>query len=159
MKDDDLTPRERADYNLGTGSGWRLAESEGRIEAEDVLQRLVFMALHEFGENQDQWPMAFDDEGFLTALTAEGLHLEGGISIHVWPNDHPPPHVHILKKSERDGANVKINLATGEPDGDLPSWADRKQLKKIGVLIAQHRDLLAEWWEKNHGEAVIPLLD
>lgn len=131
MKDDDLTPLERAGRNIGQRSGWQLAESEGRIEAEDVLDRLVRMVLHQFGENYDAWSMAFDDEGFLESLTAEGMRLEGGISIHVWPNDHPPPHVHILKKSASDGNDLAINLATGEPEGELPDWVDRKQLTKI----------------------------
>jgi hypothetical protein len=144
--------------NLGERSGWELAESEGRIEAEDVLERLVRIALHEFGENQDKWPMSFDDEGFLESLTAEGIHLKSGISIHVWPNDHPPPHVHVLRKSEPDSNDLKIDLATGEPDGELPDWVHRKQLRNIKALVVEHHEKLAAWWLKHHGE-VVQLLD
>lgn len=154
MKDDDLTPYDLAGRNLSEHSGWQLAEDEGRLEAQDVLQRLARMALYEFGENRDDWSMAFDEEGFLTSLTAEGKKFEGGISIHVWPNDHPPPHVHILRKSEPDSEYVKINLKTGESDGALPSWADRKQLKNIQALIVKHQDLFDGWWKKNHGDAI-----
>lgn len=154
MKDDDLTPYERAGRNLGERSGWELAETEGRLEAQDVLQRLARMALYEFGEHRDDWPMAFDEEGFLTSLTAEGKKFDGGISIHVWPNDHPPPHVHILKKSEPDSQYVKINLETGESEGELPSWANQKQFKKMQALIIEHYELFEGWWQKNHGEAV-----
>lgn len=149
MKDDDLTPYERAGRNLGEHSGWELAEAEGRLEAQDVLQRLARMALYEFGENRDAWPMAFDEEGFLTSLTAEGKKFDGGISIHVWPNDHPPPHVHILKKSAPDSQYVKINLETGVSEGVLPAWANQKQLKKIHALIVEHRELFEDWWQKN----------
>lgn len=157
MKDDDLTPYEQAGRNLSEPAGWELAEAEGRIEARDVLQRLAGMALYEFGENRDDWSMAFDEQGFLTALTAEGKYFDGGISIHVWPNDHPPPHVHILKKSEPDSHNVKINLQTGESEGALPSWANQKQLKNIQALVVKHRELFDSWWQKNHGDPVTVL--
>lgn len=154
MKDSDLSPYEQAARNLGEIAGWELAEAEDRIEAEDVLQRLVYMALFEFGENKDDWSMAFDEEGFLTALTAEGRSFDGGISIHVWPKDHPPPHVHILKKSEPDSQYVKINLGTGDIVGELPNWASGKQLKRIKALVVKHHELLASWWQKHHGDTV-----
>lgn len=157
MKDDDLTPYEQASRNLAVPAGWDLAESEGRLEPEDVLARLVNMALYEFGEGKDDWPMALDAEGFLTALTAEGKKFDGGISVHVWPNDHPPPHVHIRKQSEPDNQSVKINLATGDSEGDLPPWASSKQLKSMKALVVRHHQLFADWWEKNHGEKVILL--
>ncbi|PKV78932.1 DUF4160 domain-containing protein [Nocardia fluminea] len=157
MKDDDLTPYERAHRNLSIPDGWELAESEGRLEAEDVLNRLVSIALYEFGENKPDWPMALDSQGFTTALVAEGRMFDGGISVHVWPNDHPPPHVHILKKCEGDGLSVKINLETGESEGDLPPWADRKQLKNLKALVVEYHPLFAGWWTKNHGGAVVLL--
>ncbi|MGW6427622.1 DUF4160 domain-containing protein [Nocardia sp. NPDC055053] len=157
MKDDDLTPYERASRNLATASGWELAESESRLEAEDVLGRLVNIALYEFGENKHDWPMVFDSQGFLTALVAEGRTFDGGISVHVWPNDHPPPHVHILKKCAPDSQNLKINLETGESEGDLPAWADRKQLRSIKALVVEHHQLFADWWTKNHGGTVVLL--
>ncbi|MBD8078339.1 DUF4160 domain-containing protein [Cellulosimicrobium arenosum] len=158
MKDDDLTPYERAWRNPGEPVGWELADSEGRIEADDVLGRLVNMALYEFGETDGDWPISFDDDGFIRTLTAEGKRFDGGISIHVWPNDHPPPHVHILKRSEPDGQGVKINLKTGESEGDLPSWASQKQLKKMRALVVKHHELFANWWQKHHGGAVVVLL-
>jgi hypothetical protein len=154
VKDDDLAPRERAGYNLGEQAGWQRADSEDRLEAEDVLGRLVAIALYEFGENKDDWSVAFNDEGFITALVADGKAFEGGISVHVWPNDHPPPHVHILKKSEPDNQYIKINLETAELEGELPPWADSKQLKRMKALVRRHHQLFAEWWEKNHGDVV-----
>jgi len=154
MKDGDLTPYERAARNLGVADGWRRAEKEGRLEAEDILGRLTSMALFEFGVNRDEWPVSFDEEGFLTALTAEGKGFDGGLSIHVWPKDHPPPHVHILKKSEPDNTYIKIDLETGDLVGDLPSWASHKQLKRMKALIVKHHQLFAGWWEKNHGTKV-----
>ena len=154
VKDSDLGPYERAARNLGEADGWELAEAEGRLEAADILGRLTNMALFEFGENRGDWPMAFDDEGFLTALTAEGKRFDGGLSIHVWPDDHPPPHVHILKKSEPDSQYVKINLETGDLVGELPPWATHKQLKRMRALIVKHHQLFAAWWEKNHGTTV-----
>lgn len=154
MKDDDLTYHERAARHLGVPAGWELAEAEDRIEAEDVLARLVNMALYEFGADKEDWPIAFDEDGFLAALTAEGRSFDGGISVHVWPNDHPPPHLHILKKSERDGLDLKINLGNGEPEGELPHWATKKQLKRISAIIVENHELFASWWQKNHGATV-----
>ena len=65
---------------LLTQPDWDQAEAEGRLTAEDVLDRLERIALHEFGENQDEWPIAFDEDGWVTALTAEGLQMEGGVT-------------------------------------------------------------------------------
>lgn len=158
MKENDLTPYERAARNLSESAGWELAEAEDRIEAEDVLARLASIALFEFGQNKTDWPMALDEEGFLTALTAEGRNFDGGLSIHVWPKDHPPPHVHILRKSEPDGQYIKIDLETGELIGELPPWASLKQLRRIKALVVKHHGLFAGWWEKNHG-SVVTLLD
>lgn len=154
MKDDDLTPYERAGCNPHYPDGWEQAESEGRLEPDDVFGRLVFMALSEFGENQGEWPMAFDEDGFISVLTADGKKFDGGISVHVWPNDHPPAHVHILKKSEPDTESIKINLKTAELEGDLPPWANSKQLRKMQQLVREYHELFAGWWEKNHGEVV-----
>jgi hypothetical protein len=112
------------------------------------------MALFEFGESEGDSPMAFDEDGFIAVLTADGQAFDGGISAHVWPNDHPPPHVHILKNSESDNECVKINLETAEVEGDLPPWADRKQLKMMQQLVRDYHELFACWCEKNHGEVV-----
>jgi hypothetical protein len=154
MRDDDLSPQERAARNPNYRDGWDNAVSEGRLEPDDVLGRLVSMALSQFGEGQDEWPMLFDDDGFIFVLTAEGRRFDGGISVHVWPDDHPPPHIHILKKSEPDSEYIKIDLETAELVGDLPAWAGRKQLKKMQALLRDHHELFAGWWEKNHGETV-----
>jgi hypothetical protein len=157
MKDDDLTPYERAARNLSEYTGWKLAEAEGRLEGRDVLNRLARMAVYEFGENGDDQPVAFDEDGFVIALTAEGRRFDGGISVRVWPNDHPPPHVHIFKKSESDSRSVKIKLENGELEGDLPAWVDQKQLKKIKALVVENHELFKDWWMKNHGEIVTVL--
>lgn len=157
MKDDDLTPYERAERNLIESAGWDLAATEGRLDANDVLSRFVKMALYEFGSGQDHWPIAFDQDGFVTSLTSEGIKFDGGLSIYIWPNDHPPPHVHILKKSERDDQYVKLNLESGEVMGELPRWAKRKQLARMKKLLAENHEILAGLWSKYHG-VTVPLL-
>jgi hypothetical protein len=62
-----------------------------------------------------------------------------------------------MKKSEPDYQYVKINLETGESEGDLPPWADRKQLRTIKALVVKHHQLFADWWTKNHGGPVVLL--
>lgn len=154
MRGEDRTPRERADRNLSYRQGWANAASESRLEPGDVLGRLAAMALFEFGDSQDEWPVAFDDDGFIVALTAEGKVFEGGLIVRVWPRDHASAHVHIYKKSERENGSVKINLATAELDGNLPRWADRKRLTKMQQLVRDNHGLFAGWWAKNHDEVV-----
>ncbi len=144
--------RTRAEREILTLAEWDESVASGQLTALDVLDRLERMALYEFGESQEQRPIAVDEEGFVTALIAEGIPVAGGVTLRVWPNDHPPPHVHIERRG--NGNDIKINLETGDVEGKLPRDVRSSQLKKFSGLVEQYHELLCDWWLKNHGKAV-----
>lgn len=109
------------------------------------------IALHEFGEDQADWAIAFDEEGFVTALIAEGIMKAGGVTLRICTKDHPPPHVHIQR---RDREDISINLQTGGVYRTLPSNVRSKQLKRFSRLVDEVQELLSVLWLKNHGTVV-----
>ena len=151
MTEDEDSPRALAGQQILAAGDWAKAIDEGRLTAQDVFVRLTRMALHEFGESQEDWPIAFDEDGFVTALTAEGIQMEAGVTLRICTRDHPPPHVHIQRRGEED---VKVNLETGVVEGTLPQGVRPKQFKKFSALVQQQHALLCDLWLKNHGTSV-----
>ncbi|MBV9747920.1 MAG: DUF4160 domain-containing protein [Acetobacteraceae bacterium] len=73
-----------------------------------------------------------------------------GWRVAIYPNDHPPAHVHVIGP----GWVVVVNLlgAAGEPAvreviGDCNEPAARRVLR----LVAGHRTALLEAWRRYHG--------
>lgn len=74
---------------------------------------------------------------------------EGGWSIIIYKDDHPPAHVHVIGH----GGSMKIDLAA---PGDEPAL-----LKSVGVttrdirralaIVARHQDILLARWNEFHG--------
>jgi hypothetical protein len=129
---------------------WEQADADGHLTPEHVLQRIHDIAEFEFGNGEE---LGFDGDGFLVSLAADGMQLPGGVTLSVYPNDHPPPHVHVRIRA-LPHVKLRISLETGEPlDDGLPDgWS--KKLKRIQRLVADNAPTLASWWEKHHGEAV-----
>ncbi|MFE6859690.1 DUF4160 domain-containing protein [Nocardia sp. NPDC057668] len=124
---------------------WEEAEAGGYITADHVLDRLYAIAVREFG---DSGPAAYDEEGFMIALTAEGIRCQGGVTLQVY-NDHPPPHVHIVIKAD-PSKKLRINLETGEMMDEIPNgWA--KKLKAARGLVNQNHSGLLQLWESKNG--------
>ena len=88
----------------------------------------------------------FDEEGFLLSLVADGLKLEGGVTLQVYSNDHPPPHVHVLVRSQ-PRLKLRIRLDNGEPMDD-PGSVRAKELRRFSELVVEHNKLLTAWWMK-----------
>jgi len=65
---------------------------------------------------------------------------EGSIKFHVWPNDHPPPHVHVFF----EGEEVRINLLTDE-FMDEPLHGRRRA---ILAAYRKHRRALLKLWKE-----------
>lgn len=64
----------------------------------------------------------------------------GSLKVVIYPNDHPPPHFHVLT----DMYNVKFDIETCESlGGELPG----KHLKAIRGWHAKNIDLLREKWK------------
>ena len=106
------------------------------------------MAVHEFGV---EGPAASDEDGFFVSLTAEGLQLEGGVTLRVHTNDHPPPHVHVQRPGEPD---IRINLESGDLLQPVPAGTSAKKLRKFQEVVQESHALLSSWWEKNYGAPV-----
>ena len=76
------------------------------------------------------------------------LFLVGGYRIVVYPNDHGPPHVHIVGSGHAKFllGNAPDDVSLVDNDGISP-----RDLRRLAeVLIDRHRECLAGW-RKYHG--------
>jgi Domain of unknown function (DUF4160) len=137
---------------IPTRSEWDEAAGSGQVTPEHVMLRLKNIADHAFN---NQTVAGFDEDGFVISLIAEGMALAGGVTLQVYANDHPPPHVHIKLRAHRD-AKIRINLETGEfLDDGLPRGLTRKKMKGFQAAVRENRKVLAGWWENYHGDPVV----
>ena len=63
-----------------------------------------------------------------------------GVRIVIYPNDHPPPHIHAWK----DGRQVKIEIETGRV---MEGGLDRRSMRKVQRWTALNGDLLMMAWK------------
>jgi hypothetical protein len=68
-----------------------------------------------------------------------------GLRVVIYPNDHPPAHVHVLGP----GWMVVINLLTPEVRDIV--GCDQRQADRVLRLIAGHRSALMDAWRLLHG--------
>lgn len=71
----------------------------------------------------------------------------GGFRIVIYPNDHLPPHVHVM------GTNWEIKLSLGSPPQLLgvkgsPTKGD---LRKALTVVSEQTDELMNAWRNIHG--------
>ncbi len=52
---------------------------------------------------------------------------EDGLRFQVWPNDHPPPHVHVYV----EGEEVRINLISDEFMDEPPPGKRRQIMRRF----------------------------
>ncbi|WP_159081404.1 DUF4160 domain-containing protein [Nocardioides sediminis] len=131
---------------------WDAAAEAGHLTPEHVFTRLHNIAVYAFGEDMES-PIAFDEHGFVLSLTAAGISLEGGITLRVYPNDHPPPHVHIELRSH-PGAKLRLRLDNGEYLDEPPKGLSTKKLNGFKAAITESHEVLTGWWEEYHGDPV-----
>ncbi|MFI2101761.1 DUF4160 domain-containing protein [Isoptericola sp. NPDC019693] len=118
-----------------------------------MLERVRRIAVYELGE---MGPMGYDQDGFVTALVAEGIK-EGALVLQVHTRDHWPPHVHVKRREDLGSHGVIIDLRNGEVDEDrLPRGVRKKDTKRMGKLVEKHHAELSMLWEKNNGSKVFP---
>jgi hypothetical protein len=65
--------------------------------------------------------------------------VKKNFSIHVWGNDHPPPHCHVKFK---DGTEVCVIIPSIEP---MYGASINNEVK---TAIMEHIDELADLWDK-----------
>lgn len=75
----------------------------------------------------------------LTVVQADGY------AIRIYPNDHEPPHVHVI----RAGGEVKIALTP--PAVIRNEGLNRRELQRALELVEQHLERLLAEWRRLHG--------
>lgn len=130
-----------------TRRDWDEAIAAGHVTPEHVLVRLKNIADYAFDNIS---AIGYDSEGFVTALTAEGLPRPGGVTLYVYTHDHPPPHVHIKLRDHPD-VKLRISLETGEYLDTAPRGLSTKKLRGFQRAVRECHPILAGWWENYHG--------
>ena len=76
------------------------------------------------------------------------LRLEG-LRIMIYVNDHPPPHVHVIKA----GAQARIALGSDAGRASLIAndGLSRRELAVAIEAVDQNRPLLLQRWREIHG--------
>ena len=69
----------------------------------------------------------------------------GGLRVAVYPNDHPPAHVHVIGP----GWVVVVNLLG--PEVREAIGCNEGEARHVLRVIAAHRDALMEDWRRFHG--------
>jgi Domain of unknown function (DUF4160) len=68
-----------------------------------------------------------------------------GAAVFVFPNDHPPPHVHVRFQ----GIAVRLRIADARPLDAAPAFPPRV-LRDARAWLLQHRDMAADVWAAYH---------
>ena len=79
---------------------------------------------------------------------AEVLRKHGFI-FRIWPNDHPPAHVHVYKAE----AEITINVGGAVT---APSFRKNRRMTKKNAftalgIVAENQELFLTKWRKIHG--------
>jgi hypothetical protein len=126
---------------------WDQAVSDGHVTPDHVAQRLLGIMQHAYGVHDDDF-VAYDADGFIVALIAEGLRMSNGLRLDIFPGDHNPPHAHI--KIPGQSGKLTIDLETFEIQEQLPDgWSGRG--RKIEKEARAKAEELAALWNKNRG--------
>ncbi|HMJ77436.1 MAG TPA: DUF4160 domain-containing protein [Iamia sp.] len=128
-------------FTIISPAAWDEAIVSGHLTAEHVLERLGNAIDFELGQGSDA---GFNSEGFLDALVADSTRHEGGISVVLHPNDHPPPHVHIKFRSD-PSLRLRMAIETGELLDEVPAGWTRR-LRKAAEIVRDESDLLMKRW-------------
>ena len=65
-----------------------------------------------------------------------------GITILMWPNDHPPPHFHVRFA----GRTGKFDIATGIM---IKGTLDRRTIKKVQAWTIRNQSSLLQAWTRS----------
>jgi hypothetical protein len=127
---------------------WDEALADGFVTREHIALRLLGIVQYAYGVH-DGDVVAYDEDGFVSALIAEGLPMSNGVKLEIYSGDHNPPHAHIKIPGVSRG-RLTINLETFKIEQQLPDgWSKKgRQIEKEALAnIAK----LTEWWNKNRG--------
>lgn len=139
------------DRQIFTRGDWQRAVEEGWLTREHVENRLHNIAVRDFGELGSA---AYDEEGFFSSLVADGYRVEGIGFFKVWPNDHDPPHVHVVPFGHDKKVDLRFSLETGELLGDRPATISSKDVRNMKRALVKIHQQLGEWWAKGERDQV-----
>ena len=77
------------------------------------------------------------------------IHREHGFSVRIYPADHLPPHVHLVKA----GTAVKILLAGPSGRPEIVAVYDMKEQDVVAAyrIVEQHLEAFLTAWKEYHG--------
>jgi hypothetical protein len=73
-----------------------------------------------------------------------------GFTFHMYPNDHPPPHVHV----RRSGEECVVLLGDPEGAGSVRDYGDMRPVdaRRAVWMVNCAWELLLARWRKLHGK-------
>ena len=72
--------------------------------------------------------------------------LTKNLKIYIYPNDHIPPHIHVVGPD----CEAKINIQTLECFANY--GFSKRDIRRISAFIEDNIDLIREAWEEYHGD-------
>ncbi len=74
-----------------------------------------------------------------------------GLRVVIYPNDHRPAHVHTIGKSCE--AVFNLNCQAGPVEVRENYRFSGREIRRIAVVLTEHRVELCVAWERIHGNA------
>ena len=71
-----------------------------------------------------------------------------GLRVMMFPNDHPPPHVHVFGTGGE--ALFYLNCPSGPPTLRDSFRLSKSEVKRIGIALQPHIPQLCARWEEIH---------
>lgn len=73
------------------------------------------------------------------------IYGEGGFQVHVWPNDHPPAHVHVIRAEGLVVVDL-LTLNIREAYDMKP-----KDVRRACEIVEENRGTFLLEWRRIHG--------
>ena len=77
------------------------------------------------------------------------IFRQDGFQIRIYPNDHLPPHVHVIKGKGQ--AKISIDLAHSEPILLRVEGMTTKEAKQALLIVKENASIFLTQWEDIHG--------
>lgn len=77
------------------------------------------------------------------------IHRESGFRVVIYPNDHEPAHVHVMKA----GGEAKIQLLDTPDFIWVTDEMSDKDARKALEIVEQNQECFLSKWEEIHGNA------
>lgn len=77
------------------------------------------------------------------------IFCKNGFYIRIYPNDHSPPHVHVIKG--RGQAKISIDIGQSVPALLRVEGMTPKEAKQALMLVTENAQDFLQKWKENHG--------